>query len=165
MGCGTQGQVVRVWSVLAFWAIWGTAAQAVCENSRVELRGEWGSARFTVELAVTPEERAQGLMHRTSLSSSAGMFFVFDSPQDVSFWMADTLIPLDILFLSAEGVVRHIHENATPLDRTSISSGFDIKYVLEINGGLSRRIGIADGSELRHPRIEQSIAAWPCVSG
>jgi len=144
------------------WVAWVSAVQAACEDSRVDLRGDWGSARFTVELAVTPEERSRGLMHRPSLAGGAGMLFVFDSPQEARFWMENTLIPLDILFLSAEGVVRRIHENATPLDRTLISGGEDIMYVLEINGGLSRRIGISPGTEIRHPSVDQNLAAWPC---
>ena len=163
MGRGIEGDVVKVWwAALALWVACASYAQAECEDSRVDLRGDWGTVRFTVELAETPEERSQGLMHRRSLSSSAGMLFVFDSPQNVVFWMENTLIPLDILFLSAEGVILRIHENAMPLDRTPIYGGDDVKYVLEINGGLARRIGISAGTELRHPRIKQSIAAWPC---
>ena len=163
MGYDAGGHVLRLWIALPVWMVWISSAQAACESSRVDLRGDWGSARFMVELAITPEERSQGLMHRTSLSGSAGMFFIYDSPQKVAFWMANTLIPLDMLFLSTDGVVQHVHYDAKPLDRTLISGGDNIRYVLEINGGLSRRIGISKGTELRHPMIEQSAAAWPCV--
>jgi len=159
---------VRVCTALiVVWisVIWVSPADAECRESRVDLRGDWGAARFGVELADTPEERSRGLMHRGSLPGSAGMLFVFESPHDAVFWMEDTLIPLDILFLSAEGVVLRIHENAVPLDRTPISGGEDVMYVLEINGGLSRRIGISVGTELRHPAIDQDIAAWPCAVG
>ncbi len=155
---------MRIWIALLFWVAWGSVAPSACEESRIDLRGEWGSAGFTVELAVTPEERSRGLMHRPSLAGGAGMLFVFESPRNVVFWMANTLIPLDILFISPDGVVRHIHQDAKPLDRTPISGGDDVRYALEINGGLSDRIGIAVGAEARHPRIDQSIAVWPCTT-
>ncbi len=156
---------MRVSTALFLWVSSVSFAQATCDGSKVDVRGDWGSARFSVELAITPEERSRGLMRRRSLPGSAGMFFVFESPRNVVFWMKDTLIPLDIIFLSAEGVVLRIHESATPLDLTPISGGDDVKYVLEINGGLVRRLGISAGSELRHPQIEQDIAAWPCANG
>ncbi|MDJ0639677.1 MAG: DUF192 domain-containing protein [Paracoccaceae bacterium] len=136
-------------------------AHAACDVSRVNLRGDWGSARFTVEVADDPRERSEGLMHRESMATSAGMLFVYDEPQFVSFWMRNTLIPLDMLFLDATGTVQHIHENAIPLDETAIPGGDDIQYVLEINGGLSSRLGITVGSALRHPSIGDN-AAWAC---
>ncbi len=95
------------------------------------------------------------------MATSAGMLFVYDEPQFVSFWMRNTLIPLDMLFLDATGTVQHIHENAIPLDETAIPGGDDIQYVLEINGGLSSRLGITVGSALRHPSIGDN-AAWAC---
>ncbi|MAN15615.1 DUF192 domain-containing protein [Alterinioella nitratireducens] len=136
--------------------------QAACAPGRVELRGDWGTARFRVEVADDPEERAIGLMNREEMALSAGMLFVYDSPQRVSFWMENTLIPLDMLFLDATGTVTRVHENAVPLDRTPIPGGTDIQYVLEINGGLARQIGISEGDVLRHPDVDQDLAAWPC---
>ncbi len=76
--------------------------------------------------------------------------------------MENTLIPLDMVFMSADGAVQKIHENAVPLDRTNIPGGDGIQYVLEINGGMSRLPGITTGSELRHPAIASETAAWPC---
>ncbi len=140
-----------------------SSATAECSETRVDLRGDWGTARFTVEVADTPDERAQGLMNRPSMPASAGMLFIYERPQSVVFWMENTLIPLDMIFMSADGVVRHIHENAIPLDRTTIPGGDDIQYVLEINGGMSAMLGVGVGSELRHPAIIQSLAAWPCA--
>ncbi len=139
----------------------GGFAHAACDAARVDLRGDWGSARFTVEVADDPRERSAGLMHRESMATSAGMLFVYDKPQYVSFWMRNTLIPLDMLFMDTTGTVRHIHENAVPLDETAIPGGDDIQYVLEINGGLSSSLGIMVGSELRHPSIGDN-AAWVC---
>lgn len=138
-------------------------ALADCAESRVDLRGPGGAtARFGVEVADDPAERALGLMNRPRMASSAGMLFIYEQPQAVSFWMENTLIPLDMVFLDPSGTVKKVHQNARPLDRTPIPGGDGILYVLEINGGLARRLGIAEGSELRHPRIDQRIAAWPC---
>ena len=100
-------------------------------------------------------------MHREKLATSAGMLFVYDRPQRVSFWMRNTLIPLDMLFLDADGRVTRIHENAVPLDETGIEGGTGVQYVLEINGGLAGRLGITEGSELRHPAIRPA-PAWAC---
>ncbi len=136
-------------------------AQATCNDARVDLRGDGGQARFTVEVADTPQERSLGLMHRETLPRSAGMLFVYERPQPVSFWMRNTLIPLDMIFMDATGTVRHVHENAIPLDETGIPGGNDIQFVLEINGGLAGPLGIEEGSVLRHPAIGEN-AAWAC---
>jgi uncharacterized membrane protein (UPF0127 family) len=140
----------------------GSAVTAECRPDRVDLRGDWGTARFTVELAQTREEISVGLMNRPSMPASAGMLFVYEAPRAAYFWMKNTLIPLDMLFVSPEGVVSKVHENAVPLDETVIPGGDNVQYVLEINGGMAARLGIAAGSELRHPSIPASRAAWPC---
>jgi uncharacterized protein len=138
------------------------AASADCDPSRVDLRGDWGAARFTVEVADEPAERAQGLMNRESMARSAGMLFLYEAPQRATFWMKNTLIPLDMIFMDETGTVTHIHENAIPLDETTIDGGPGVLGVLEINGGLSSAIGIDVGSELRHPGLDPALAAWPC---
>lgn len=144
--------------------VWLLAAPlaAACRDDVVHLRGDWGQARFTVEIADTEATRAQGLMNRPSMPRMSGMLFVYDAPQRASFWMENTLIPLDMLFLDEAGRVTHIHHEARPLDRTPIDGGPGVAMVLEINGGMARRLGIAPGSELRHPRIDPDRAAWPC---
>ena len=140
----------------------GQAAAAGCSDTSVALRGEWGQARFSVEVADDAAERAQGLMFRKSMHMGVGMLFVYDRPQAMNFWMRNTLIPLDLLFIDSRGVVQHIHENAVPLDETVISGGENLLSVLEINGGLARRMGIKTGSELRHPAFSAHNPAWPC---
>lgn len=150
------------WLFVLLGLIWSSAAVAAdCRSDRVEIRGDWGRAQFSVELADTVEERAQGLMHREKLASSAGMLFLYDRPQRLSFWMRNTLIELDMIFLDDRGVVQHVHDRAQPLDETPIFGGNDLIAVLEINGGLAERLGIAPGSELRHPFFGPD-AAWPC---
>jgi uncharacterized membrane protein (UPF0127 family) len=138
------------------------AGQAGCADDQVELRGDWGKARFSIEVADDSAERAQGLMNRASLPSSAGMLFIYEAPQHASFWMKNTLIPLDMIFVDPTGTVTRIHENAVPLDTTGIDGGDGVAAVLEINGGLARRLGITTGSEMRHPSFASATAAWPC---
>lgn len=141
------------------------AAVAQCASDRVDLRGDWGQARFSVEVVDTPETRAQGLMFRESLPRSAGMLFIYDAPTTPSFWMRNTLISLDMLFVGPDGRVSHIHHNARPRDETPIPGGDNVLMVLEINGGTARAIGIDVGSALRHPRLDQAAALWPCDAG
>lgn len=153
---------MKLWvsAALAFCAA-GTAF-AECAPETVELRGDWGSARFTVAVADEPAEQRQGLMFVEDMARSRGMLFVYDRPQPVAFWMRNTLIPLDMIFVGADGVVDKVHANAIPGDETSIFGGRQIQYVLEINGGLAERLGIAPGTEMRHPAIDGADAAWPC---
>ena len=146
----------------ALLALGASGAFADCSETRVDIRGDWGTASFRVELADEPAERAQGLMNRESMPRSSGMLFVYEAPQRATFWMKNTLIPLDMIFLDETGTVTRIHENAIPLDETTIDGGPGVQAVLEINGGLSRAIGVDIGSELRHPSLDPAIAAWPC---
>ena len=140
----------------------GGMAHAACAPDRVEIRGAFGTAAFTVDVADEPAERSQGLMNVPSMPASRGMLFLYEAPQRATFWMKNTLIPLDMIFLGPDGVVRTVHENAIPLDETTIDGGPGVIAVLEINGGLAGQIGIAPGAELRHPGLDQSAAAWPC---
>ncbi|MEM6897969.1 MAG: DUF192 domain-containing protein, partial [Pseudomonadota bacterium] len=89
-----------------------SAAQAACTDTSLIVKSDTAQARFNVEVAETRAERNQGLMFREVMAQSAGMLFVFEAPQRVSFWMRNTLIPLDMLFMAADGTVTRIHENA-----------------------------------------------------
>ncbi|WP_424180266.1 DUF192 domain-containing protein [Yoonia sp. TsM2_T14_4] len=126
-------------------------AAAACAEDRVTIRGNWGQATFTVEIADTPATRAQGLMHVETMPRMAGMLFVYERPQAVSFWMKNTLIPLDMIFASPQGEILRVHENAVPGDLTPIPGGDGVQMVLEINGGLAARLGIAAGDIMQHP--------------
>jgi uncharacterized membrane protein (UPF0127 family) len=105
---------------------------------------------FQVELAVTPDEQAQGLMHRESLASDAGMLFLFDPVRPVSFWMKNTLIPLDMLFIASDGRIVRIAERTTPLSTDPVPSGEPVRAVLEVRGGLSSLLGIRPGDRVIH---------------
>jgi uncharacterized protein len=158
--CGAEQRLSL--GVLLALALAGSPAAAECSAGTVELRGPDGQARFNVELADTAGERARGLMFRESMPSSAGMLFVYERPGRTSFWMKNTLMPLDIIFADERGVVTRVHENAKPMDTTSLDGGSGVKLALEINGGLAGRLGIGPGTELRHPSLDPAIAAWPC---
>lgn len=132
-----------------------------CSLDAVDLRWDGGASRFTIELADDPEERAKGLMFRKQLGRFAGMLFAYPTEQSVSFWMENTLIPLDMLFFDSKGVLQNVQENAVPLDRTSLFGGDNIQYVLEVNGGVVQKLGIKIGAELRYPLIKED-AAWEC---
>jgi len=134
-----------------------------CPTDRVTITGGFGAAAFNVDVAADEETRARGLMHVESMPLSKGMLFVYQRPQRMSFWMRNTLIELDMLFLDGFGVIRHIHHRAQPLDETPISGGDDLLLgVLEINGGLASRLGIQAGDVLRHPAFVSLSDPWNC---
>lgn len=133
-----------------------------CERGQVDLRGPWGQASFDVDLADTAAARSRGLMFVRQMPARKGMLFVYPQPQPASFWMRNTYIPLDMLFIDETGVVRHIARNARPLDETPISGGDGILLVLEVNGGTAQQLGITVGSQLRHPDVPQDRAVWAC---
>jgi uncharacterized protein len=160
-----KGRVVKSLAVLVLAVAASAttvAAAEACREDTTLLRGDWGTARFRVEIADDEAERAQGLMYRESMPTSAGMLFVYDRPQPMSFWMRNTLIPLDMIFIDETGVVQHVHHMAKPLDETPIVGGDELLAVLEINGGLAKRLGIEAGTELRHPAFADRAPAWPC---
>lgn len=108
------------------------------------------SHSFLVEIASTPKEQAKGLMHRKSMAPDHGMLFPLKQPRQVSFWMKNTYIPLDMLFLRADGRILQIEADTVPLKETSYRSVGLVAAVLEINGGLCRELGIVPGDTVRH---------------
>jgi uncharacterized membrane protein (UPF0127 family) len=136
-------------------------ALAGCAPGTLELRGDWGRARFSVEVADDDAERSRGLMFRERLARGAGMLFVYDRPQRATFWMKNTLIPLDMIFIAPDGRVTRVHPEAEPGSLEMIDGGAGVLAVLEINGGLAARLRIGPGTEVRHPAFGDG-AAWPC---
>ena len=159
----TQGAAILA-ILFLYLTLAGSALAAKCSDDTVDLRGPWGTARFTVEIADTERERAIGLMHRENLPPGAGMLFVYEAPAELAFWMRNTLIELDLLFADETGRIIHIHNRAQPLDETLINSNGRALAVLEINGGLAALYGVKVGSEMRHVIFDQTSAAWPCDS-
>lgn len=104
-----------------------------------------GRQHFTVELALTPAQQEQGLMYRPHLAADAGMLFVAAQPQIMTFWMHNTLIPLDMLFIAAGGKIVDLHERAMPMSDATIVSHAPAIAVLELNGGTADRLGIKIG--------------------
>jgi uncharacterized protein len=105
---------------------------------------------FKIEVMRTNEERAKGLMFRQFLPADRGMLFDFVQEQLITMWMRNTYIPLDMIFIKADGRIHHIHERAQPLDETTISSNGDVRYVLEINGGTASKLGLKVGDMVKY---------------
>ena len=127
-------------------------AEAVDESVAVIHSGE-ESHSFTVEIADDDAERSRGLMFREELAPDAGMLFDFLDERPVAFWMQNTLIPLDMIFIKADGTIARVHAEAVPMDRTSVPSGEPVRFVLEIPGGRAAELGIEAGDTLEHPRV------------
>ncbi len=108
---------------------------------------------FTVELATTNPQREQGLMFRKSMAPENGMLFDFGTDREVTMWMRNTLIPLDMVFISKAGKVTHVSANAVPHSEDIISSRGPVRYVLELNGGAAKRLGIAKGDTVISKQI------------
>lgn len=112
------------------------------------------SHQFDVDLAITLAERSKGLMFRRRMAKNVGMLFDFGSEQDVSMWMRNTYIPLDMIFAREDGTIHHIAVQTEPHSEQTISSGGPVRYVLEINGGLTSKLDISAGDQLQHELIE-----------
>jgi uncharacterized membrane protein (UPF0127 family) len=108
-----------------------------------------GPVTVAVEVAATDSARAQGLMYRRELADGRGMVFVFPDEAEHSFWMKNTMIALDMLFVAGDGYIVGIHANAAPLSLTPISVGKASKWVIEVPAGFSERSGIAVGDQVR----------------
>jgi uncharacterized protein len=120
------------------------------EKSLLVIDTATGPRRFSVEIARTPEQQELGLMFRPSLAPDAGMLFDFGETRPVSFWMKNTFIPLDMLFISADGRVADIHEHAVPMSEATIDSRVPVRAVLELNGNTVEELGIRPGDVVHH---------------
>lgn len=105
---------------------------------------------FEVEVAKTDQEKALGLMFRTHLADNAGMLFWYRGPQDITMWMRNTYIPLDMVFIREDGSIARIEENTEPMSERIIHSGARVNAVLELAGGAAARLGIKPGDRVRH---------------
>jgi uncharacterized membrane protein (UPF0127 family) len=117
----------------------------------LEIVSKTGVHSFTVEIADTDATREKGLMFRRSLPEGSGMLFDFHQAQDVGFWMQNTYIPLDMIFIRADGRIHRIAENTEPLSTRTVRAGAPVRAVLEVIGGTARKLGIAPGDRVAHP--------------
>lgn len=116
----------------------------------VEILTSRGRARFLVEIAATRAEQARGLMFRKSLAPDRGMLFTYKRPQPAAYWMKNTLIPLDIIYIQPDGRILSIVRNARPHDETPLPSGGLVLGVLELAGGRAAQLGILPGDRVLH---------------
>ncbi|MET0373122.1 MAG: DUF192 domain-containing protein [Rhizorhabdus sp.] len=155
-----MARAVRLFGVIAFasLAVAGCGPTAARSTDGVvqdgvkliplEVETAKGVVHYQVELAVTPQEQARGLMYRTSLADHGGMIFPMKPPRPASFWMKNTYIPLDLIFIRPDGTIARIAPNAVPEKLDPIESGEPVAAVLEIVGGGAEAAGIAEGDRV-----------------
>ncbi len=130
------------------------------DTERLTVRTASGARHvFDVEVARTPKQRETGLMYRRSMAADHGMLFDFGRVDIVAMWMKNTYLPLDMLFIDKSGRIVKIARRTVPFSRTIIYSGAPVLAVLEINGGVSDRLGIREGDTVLHPLFDASPEA------
>ncbi|MBX9588883.1 MAG: DUF192 domain-containing protein [Hyphomonadaceae bacterium] len=131
----------------------GSLARPVAAMRReaLKLHTARGVHVIKTEITETQEEKSLGLMFRTSLADDAGMLFFYDTPQQVTMWMRNTYIPLDMVFIRADGIVHRIEAWTQPFSETIISSGANVVACLELAGGAAERLGLKPGDRVEHP--------------
>src|SRR5215471_19261956 len=117
------------------------------------LKTTTGDHNFNIEVATTDQERALGLMFRRSLPENSGMLFMYDPPQPATMWMKNTFIPLDMVFISADGKVHRVESNTEPFSTAIIPSEGDVVGVLELNAGEANKIGLKRGDQVIYPGL------------
>jgi len=138
---------MRVLSILLVSFLAALPALALDRNL-VEIASKTGVHVFAVEIADTDEARQKGLMYRKELAEGRGMLFDFFRDQPLGFWMKNTLIPLDMIFIRSDGRIVSIAENTEPLSERVIPAGAPVRAVLEVKGGTARRLGIQPGDQV-----------------
>lgn len=139
-----------IWPWFALWIVTACAADP---QSQVAFYPQNGTLiRVSVEIADTNEKRALGLMYRRELPELHGMLFLFPRQELQSFWMKNTPLPLDIIFIDISGTIVSIAANTTPFSEKPLASGKPARFVLEVNGGFCQRHGIAVGDRVELPR-------------
>jgi uncharacterized protein len=126
------------------------SSEAQMQREALTLVTAGGERKIEIEVARTPEEQAKGLMFRTELADTNGMLFPYSPPRELTMWMKNTYIPLDMVFIRADGVVHRIEVRTEPLSETVISSGVPAAAVLELAGGAAERLGLKAGDRVRH---------------
>jgi uncharacterized membrane protein (UPF0127 family) len=142
-------------AVLALFCL--LLASAALREEKLTIHTEKsGPVEFTVELAVTDGERAQGLMHREEMAADRGMLFDFGVTREAFMWMKNTILPLDMLFIAEDGRIAHIQEDTEPFSEAVISSRAPVRFVLELNAGAARKWGIKPGDRVESAQISRA---------
>jgi uncharacterized membrane protein (UPF0127 family) len=123
------------------------------EKSTASIATSGGKRDFTIEIALTPAQQAQGLMFRREMPADAGMLFVFPESREQTFWMKNTYLPLDMVFIEPDGTILSIAERTVPLTETPVASHGNAKAVLELNGGTAARLGLKPGDKVSSPAL------------
>jgi len=145
---------VRLWAALAFVVFLAASASLSTKGGELdslEIATSTGRHAFQVEIADNDATRERGLMDRRYMARDHGMLFEFDRDEPATFWMKNTYIPLDMIFIARSGVVTRIVANAEPLSERVIPSGGPCAAVLELNGGTAASIGLKVGDKVLHP--------------
>jgi uncharacterized protein len=124
---------------------------AAAAEQTLEIVSRTGVHTFAVELALTDEERQQGLMFRRELPEGRGMLFDFKQDQNITMWMKNTYISLDMIFIRADGRIHRIAENTEPESTKVIAAGAPVRAVLEVIAGTAKKLGIRAGDRVAHP--------------
>lgn len=149
--------ILKYITILSTSALMLLSAPAIAEPLQFETKAGQ-SIPFDVEIAKTDAEQKKGLMNRDTLAPKTGMLFVFDPPSQPVFWMKDTKIRLDMIYIDENGIVTGINENATPFSETPIfPPDAKSKAVLEINGGSAEKLGIAVGDKVIHTIFKKEV--------
>jgi len=131
-----------------------TSAEVAGPRQELTVATKAGSHEFEVEIADDDRERALGLMFRRSMGDDEGMLFDFGHDEPATFWMRNTYIPLDMIFVRSDGTIESIAKRTTPLSEKGVPSKGPVRYVLEINGGMSDELGIRPGDRITGPAID-----------
>ena len=136
---------------LMLWACGLTCPADAIKVETLKLHTAGGVHVINTEITESQEEKAMGLMFRTSLADNAGMLFFYEPPQEVTMWMRNTYIPLDMVFIRTDGIVHRIEAWTQPFSESIISSGADVAACLELAGGAAERLGLKPGDRVEHP--------------
>jgi uncharacterized membrane protein (UPF0127 family) len=156
---------VVIFLVAGAAAIWFALGAPTAANGRamalpvdpepLVIETDAGERSFTIEIADDPAERERGLMFREDMADTHGMLFVFEEQRDVGFWMKNTPMPLDLIFISQDGTVKAIKQGE-PFSEAVISPGQPVRFVLELKAGTAAGNNIVDGDKVRHKAISQA---------
>jgi uncharacterized protein len=138
---------------LAFASAAPLSSEAQMQRETLTLVTASGERKIEIEVARTPDEQAKGLMFRTELADTSGMLFPYSPPRELTMWMRNTYIPLDMVFIRKDGIVHRIEVRTEPLSEAVISSGTPAAAVLELAGGAAERLGLKPGDRVVHPHF------------